>query len=154
MFCRKDKPSTNLSFLAAYHAARLAEFDYVHSSGVSIDTKSSVVIAGNFVLITLLYTKEDLSCLAYIALSLSVINILLGIWAILVKNHRGPVADVHFKEDTRKGDEARVLLQLIEDTEHFTNENLKIVKTKRWIWLFQAILLGAAVVVICIDKLI
>lgn len=154
MFCKKDRPSTNLSFLTAYHAARLAEFDYVHSSGVSIDTKSSVVIAGNFALIALLYTQENLSCLAYVALSIAVVNILLGIWAILVKNHQGPVADIHFKEDTRKGGEARVLLQLIEDTEHFTNENLKIIKTKRWIWLFQAILLAAAVVVICVDRII
>lgn len=154
MFCRKDKPSTDISFLSAYHAARLAEFDYVHSSGVSIDTKSSVVIAGNFALIALLYTQEDLSWFAYLTLALAVVNILLGIWAILVKNHQGPVADIHFKEDTRKGDEARVLLQLIEDTEHFTNENLRIIRTKRWIWLSQAILLAVAVVVICVDKII
>ncbi len=153
MFNRK-KPSSDLTFLSAYHAARLAEFEYVHNSGVSIDTKSSVMIAGNFALIALIYAQESLSCLINIALALGLINILIGVLAISVKNHKGPVANVSFKDDTKRGDEARVMLQLIEDTEHFTNENLKIVRNKKRAWIIQVILLAIVTVSVCVDKVI
>lgn len=149
-----EKPTTNLSFLAAYHTARLSEFDYVHSSGVGIDTKSSVIIASNFVLFALLYTKDNLSCLANIALGASIASMLLGLWAIVVKNHAGPVADVRFEDDLRKGGEIKTMLQLIEDTVDAMKANLKSVKVKAQVWRWQAVLLLIAVTTICIDKVL
>lgn len=154
IFCRRDKTSSDLTFLSSYHAAKLAEFEFIHNSGVSIDTKSSVSIAGNFALIALIYTQEASSTLMQVALIMAIGNIIIGMLAIFVKNHKGPMANVCFKEDIRHGDEAKVLLQLIEDTEHYTNENLRIVKRKRLAWNIQGVLLIILPLVVCADKFI
>jgi len=150
-----DRTSSNLDFLTAYHTAKLAEFDFVSQAGTSIDTKAGVLLAANFaVLAIMLPSNISLDLLSKLNLCFLLVNIEIGIWSLCVRNHDGPLANVPFKSDIRKGYEIKTMRQLIEDTDSYITDNLAKLSDKRLLFWVQVAIMCIVLVIMILKAIL
>jgi|GEM_PF-2040143 hypothetical protein len=147
----KTKETPNNMGLTSLYSGIIQNMSIIHSADNAIESKTTAILAGNLVVITLIFNNSEaviswqfLTIVGLLTLLASIIISLILLWS---RSYGGIVVDINDNQDYLDMDDKKLILHLISDAQNSSFESNKILSRKANLYRWAVILfaIGSAI---------